>query len=106
MAYSEADKKRLHTYEKIHLKKDQQELDPAGKLNALDGRDRRLWLMLLLNVVAVVFFGYSWYYDITQLNQYILVVLVVIFVANTGMIFYQKKQVNELREYLLDQLNS
>jgi hypothetical protein len=106
MSYSEADKKRLKTYEKIHLKKDQQELDPQGKLQALDNRDRRLWLMLFLNIVAVLFFGYSWYYDITELNQYILIILVVVFVANTGMIFYQKQQVNELREYLTDQLTS
>jgi uncharacterized membrane protein YpjA len=105
MSYSEADKKRFETYEKIHLKKDQQELDPSGKLGALDNRDRRLWLMLFLNIVAVVFFGYSWYEGITQLNQYILIILIVVFLANTAMIFYQKKQVTELRAYLKDQLN-
>jgi hypothetical protein len=105
MSYSESDKKRFETYEKIHLKKDQQDLDATGKLAALDNRDRRLWLMLFLNVVAVFFFGYSWYAGITELNQYVLVILVVVFLANTGMIFYQKRQVSELRGYLKDQIN-
>lgn len=100
MTYSTEDKERLDSYLNIHLKKQQRNLPTNQKIEALQKRERNMWFRLLLNVIIILLFGYSYYYGITNLGQTILIILVVIFLANVAMIFYQKKQIRELIQYL------
>lgn len=99
MAYSEEDEKKIEAYERIHLKEDQRELPPTEKVKALQGRDRNKWLQFGLNILAIAFFGYSYYFHITRLSDTLLIILFVVFLLNMVMIFYQKKQIQTLIEY-------
>lgn len=91
---------RLNTYKNIHLKKDQQSLPISGQIDALRTRDRNKWWQLAVNVAAILFFGYSFYYDITQLSATVFYVIFAVFGINVGLIFYQKKQIQQLIGYL------
>jgi undecaprenyl pyrophosphate phosphatase UppP len=100
MNYSEEDLERFERYKRIHLKHEEIEQPVDQQLQALQKRDRNKWIQLLVNILAIIFFGYSYYFDITRLSNTFLYVLVVVFIINTVLIFYQKKQINALREYL------
>lgn len=98
--YDSQQKERYQSYLKIHLKKEQFDLPIAEKIKALKKRDRTKWWHLLINFAAILFFGYSFFYDITQLGDTFLYIIVGVFVINMGLILYQKKQINELIEFL------
>jgi Tfp pilus assembly protein PilO len=91
---------RLQSYLNIHLKKDELDLDPGGQLEALNKKRRNKWIQLVVNVAAIIFFGYSFYYDITQLGETFFYIIVGVFLVNVGLIFYQKNQLDELEQYL------
>ena len=91
---------RLQSYLNIHLKKDELDLAPGGQLEALSKKRRNKWIQLAVNIAAILFFGYSFYYDITQLSEVFFYIIVGVFVVNVGLIFYQKNQLDELEDYL------
>lgn len=99
-AYDSREKERYQSYLKIHLKKDQLDLPIRKKIEALEHRDRTKWWHLLINLAAILFFGYSFYYDITQLGSTFLYIIMGVFIVNVGLILYQKKQINELIDFL------
>lgn len=99
-AYDSQKQERYQSYLKIHLKNEQLDLSITDKIEALEKRDRTKWWHLLINVAAILFFGYSFYYDITQLGQTLFIVIFVVFGVNVGLILYQKKQIGELIDYL------
>lgn len=98
--YDSETRKRLESYLSIHLKNDQLELSEDKQLEALQKRGRAKNWHLIFNVAAVLFFGYSFYYGITQLSETFLIAILAVFGINVGLIFYQKKQIDELIEYL------
>lgn len=98
--YDSQQKERYQSYLKIHLKKDQLDLPIAEKIDALQNRDRTKWWHLLINIAAILFFGYSFIYNITQLGNTFLYIIMGVFVINVGLILYQKKQIHELIEFL------
>lgn len=100
MNWSEEERQRIASYERVHLKKDQLDLPPDKKMQAVQQREKRLWLMLGFNLLAVFFFGYSYFYNITRLSDTILIILALVFLVNIGMVFYQKKQVDHIKTYL------
>lgn len=91
---------RLQSYLTVHLKKDELSLPESEQLNALQKKKRNKWIQLAVNVAAILFFGYSFYFDITQLSQTFFLIIFVVFAINVGLIFYQKNQIDELLEYL------
>lgn len=91
---------RLQSYLKIHLKKDELSLSDSGKIDSLDKRKRNKWIQLAVNIAAILFFGYSFYYDITQLSNTFFYIITGVFLVNVGLIFYQKNQIDELVKYL------
>lgn len=98
--YSEEDQERFDSYRKVHLKKDQLELSITDQIEALQQRDRSKWWHLALNIAALLVFGYSFYYDITQLGSTFFVIITIVFVVNVILIFYQKKQIQKTIDYL------
>lgn len=98
--YDQNEQQRLQSYLNIHLKKDQLELSPEKKIEALQKRDRAKMWHIIINVVAILFFGYSFYYDITELSQTFFYIIFAVFGVNVGLILYQKKQINELISFL------
>lgn len=98
--YDSEQQERYQSYLNIHLKKDQRDLPVDGKIEALEKRDRAKWWHLVINIAAILFFGYSFYFDITQLNQTLFLIIIVVFVINVGLILFQKNQITTLIEYL------
>lgn len=94
------ERERLQSYLKIHLNKDELSLAPRGQIEALQKKDRNKWIQLIINVAAILFFGYSFLYDITQLGETFFYIIFAVFLVNVGLIFYQKNQIQELIEYL------
>lgn len=99
MAYSNEDLDRLRSYEKVHLRGIDNDLEPGQKIDKLHEKDRRKWYMLILNLLAVAFFTYSYIFDLTNLGDTIYLIILVVFTVNVGLIFLQKKQIRELVEY-------
>jgi hypothetical protein len=91
---------RLQSYLNIHLKKDELSLSEDGKIEALQKKKRNKWIQLAVNVAAILFFGYSFYYNITQLSDTFLYIICGVFAVNVGLIFYQKNQIDSLVGYL------
>lgn len=91
---------KLQSYLKIHLKKDELSLSNSEQVEALHKRKRNKWIQLAINIAAILFFGYSFYFDITQLGQTFFFIIFAVFAINVGLIFYQKNQLNELLAYL------
>lgn len=98
--YSQQDKNRFQALLKVHLKEKERSKSIKEKINLIQKKDRNKWWMLGVNVAAILFFGYSFMFGITQLSNTLLYILLIVFVVNVGLIFYQKKQLGELVEYL------
>lgn len=94
------DEQRYQSYLRVHLKKDQLQLSPSEQIEALEKRDRSRWLHLLINIAAIAFFGYSFYFGITQLGQTFFIIIMAVFGINVGLILYQKRQIKDLIGYL------
>ncbi|WP_138430571.1 hypothetical protein [Fodinibius saliphilus] len=94
------EQERLNSYLNIHLKKDKLSLPIGEQVEALHKKYRNKWILLAVNIAAILFFGYSFYYDITQLGDTFLTIIIVVFVLNVGLIFYQRNQIQELIDYL------
>lgn len=106
MKYSDEDVDRFQRYKRIHLKKEESEQPLDKQLNALDKRKRNKWIQLVVNLLAILFFGYSYYFDITRLGNTFLYILIAVFIINTILIFYQKSQINELETYIRWQMST
>lgn len=94
------EQERLEAYLNVHLKSEYHSESPSVQIEELNKRIRNKWIQLAVNVAAILFFGYSFYFDITQLSQTFMMVIVAVFGINVGLIFFQKKQINELIGYL------
>ncbi len=90
----------VQTQLRIHLKGKQLDLPVEEQLHLLKKRKRSRWWMLAVNIAAILFFGYSFYFGITQLSDTLLYILAAVFVINVILIFYQTKQLNRLIDYL------
>lgn len=99
MAYSSEDLERFKSYEKVHLRGVDDDLPIHQKMDALEKKYRNKWYMLWFNVLAILFFSYSYYFDITALGDTIYIILLVVFTINVALIFLQKKQIRELIEF-------
>jgi hypothetical protein len=99
--FSDSNKQnKLQSYLNIHLKKDEQSLSISEQIQALHKKKRNKWIQLAVNIAAILFFGYSFYFDITNLSQTFFYLIFGVFVINVGLIFYQKGQIEELVKYL------
>lgn len=98
--FSEGEKQRYESYLKIHLKNEQLEASVGEQIEALEKRDRNKWFHLLINIAAILLFGYSFYFELTQLSDTFFIIITVIFAVNVVLIFYQKSQIKDLIGYL------
>jgi archaellum biogenesis protein FlaJ (TadC family) len=99
--FTDADQQeKLESYLTVHLKKDELSLSPMEQVEVLHKKKRNKWIQLAVNIAAILFFGYSFYFDITQLSQTFFIIIAGVFLVNVGLIFYQKNQIDQLVEYL------
>ncbi|MEX2600979.1 MAG: hypothetical protein WD355_04985 [Balneolaceae bacterium] len=92
------DKEQLERLEKVHLRGADENLAPGERIEFLKKRIRKKNWLIGLNVLAILFFSYSFYYGITQLGETLFTILVVVFVINVGLVLLQKRQIAEMIE--------
>lgn len=88
----------------LHVGKNFESVEPETMIEMLHKRRNRFYLMIFVNVLALIFFSYSFLNDITQISDFVYYALGVVFVMNISLIFYQRKQLNRTLEYLERQL--
>lgn len=98
--FTEEQKQRYESYLNIHLKKNQLGQSIPKQIEALKKRDRNKWFHFVINVAAILLFGYSFYYEITRLSRTFFIIIVIVFSINVVLILYQKKQIKDLIDYL------
>ncbi|MGF1671578.1 MAG: hypothetical protein ACFCU6_14125 [Balneolaceae bacterium] len=98
MSYSDDDVRRLKSYAKVHLRKNS-ELSVSERIPLLEKKKRSKFYQILLNVLIILFFGYSYYYEITTLGDIFFYILAIVFTINVIMLHLQRKQIDELMQY-------
>jgi len=98
MELSESDKNRMESYEKIHLKR-HQDKPVSDKKKLLEKRMRSKLYQIIFNFAIILFFAYSYYYNITSLGETFFYIIVIVFTVNVLLLFYQRKQIDELMRY-------
>lgn len=91
---------RIKAFIKVQLGKDAEAMSPEQQRLGLESKYSRLKIMLVVNIGIILFFGYSFFYDITQLGSTWLNLIGVFFMINILMLGYQWKQLNEAINWL------
>ena len=104
MKYDKDDIRRLESYARVHLRK-KTDLPDKQKVPALEKKRRSKLYQLLLNIAIILFFAYSYFYDITSLGNLLFYILVIVFLINVFMLIYQRKQIDELIDYYQYKMN-
>ena len=100
MEFSEEQIKKYETFLKYHLGENFADLNEEDQQKLLKARDRRFNLLMIINVVALIFFSYWFLADVTQLSDIIFYVLLAVFLLNMLSVGYQKKMLGEVKEYV------
>lgn len=99
MKYSEEERARMSTYAKVHLRS-QEDLPLRDKIIELNKRLRTKWIQLVINVAIIVVFGYMFFRGYTTFSNIFYYILFALFLVNVILIFLQRRQINELIDYL------
>lgn len=91
---------RIKAFIEVQLGKNAKAMSPDQQRLGLENKYRRLLIMLAVNIGIILFFGYSFIYDITQLGSTWLALIGLFFVLNILMLGYQWKQLNEAVQWL------
>lgn len=100
MSYTEDQLKRIHTFLNYHLGEQGKQMPLDRQIESLTGRRRRFQIMMIVNVLALLFFAYWFLAGITALPNYVFYILLGIFLLNVFTVQYQKKQLQEAVDYL------
>lgn len=91
---------RIERLEKIHFRGIRLGDLPAEQRHAqLAKRVRSRYVQLVVNVLAILLFAYSWVFNITHLEGVFIVILGVVFTLNIGIIALQLRQLAELKDH-------
>lgn len=77
-------------------------LSASDKIEMLRGRKKRMYIMLGVNILALLFFVYSWFFGISNISNWVIYTIVMVFGVNVGMIFYQLSTLNKSVDYLME----
>jgi magnesium-transporting ATPase (P-type) len=88
----------------LYVGKNFESVETESMIEILIKRGKRFYLMIFVNILALIFFSYSFLNDITQISDFVYYALGAVFVMNISLIFYQRKQLNRTLEYLRNQL--
>lgn len=93
-------KDRIEQYERVQFRGvSLSELHSDKRIELITKRRLNRFIMMILNVLLMIFFGYSIYAGLTQLSQTWLTVIAVVFSVNIGLYLYQIYQLSEIQQY-------
>ncbi|MFN2372816.1 MAG: hypothetical protein ABR545_03295, partial [Cyclonatronaceae bacterium] len=70
------------------------------KIAQLYRKDRKYWIMMGVNILAIAFFAYSFLSGVTRLDAWVFYGLIAVFVLNIVFLSYQKRRIKEAITYL------
>ncbi len=79
---------------RLHVGKDHANVPLHLKQDLLRRKLRRLGIMVAVNLMAILLFGYSFLNGVTQLPAGVFYGLLVVFGLNMGLLFYQRKGIS------------
>lgn len=94
------DQDKIERYHRVYLRTLSADASIKEKKEALLKKQRRVRLTLLLNVAAVLLFGYSFIAGISNLSQNVMIAIGILFLVNLGLMSMQLNQIKEFFEYL------
>ncbi|TVQ16059.1 MAG: hypothetical protein EA364_00710 [Balneolaceae bacterium] len=100
MQYNEDQVKKIDSFLRLHIGKEHNSIPPADKIAQLYRKDRKYWIMMGVNILAIAFFGYSFLSGVTQLGAWVFYGLITVFVLNIVFLSYQKRRIKEAITYL------
>jgi hypothetical protein len=93
----------IERYKRVHLRGVAEDAPLEEKFAELERKKKRMYLMLFLNLGALVFFGYSFYAGQTQMDIKVLYAVVAVVILNLFVMYKQLQQVELLKNHLKSQ---
>jgi hypothetical protein len=92
MQYTEEDKKSIEAFIILQLGKNSDSLTTERKISLLNGKFKRMLLLMVVNFGILLFFGYSFYYEITELSRTVYYLIIIFFALNVYFLGLQWKK--------------
>lgn len=93
-------KERIEQYERVQFRGvSLSELQPEKRTELISKRRTNRIIMMILNVLLMIFFGFSVYAGLTQLSQTWMTVIGAVFSVNIGLYLYQLHQLKEVQNF-------
>jgi hypothetical protein len=100
MQYNEDQVKKIDSFLRMHIGKEHVSIPAADKIAQLYRKDRKYWIMMGVNILAIAFFAYSFLSGVTRLDAWVFYGLIAVFVLNIVFLSYQKRRIKEAIAYL------
>lgn len=91
---------RIIAFIEVQLGKQSGSISTSEKINLLQKKFRRMLLMMIVNFGIVIFFGYSFYFEITELSQTIFILILVFFGLNLVFLSLQWRRLKSAIKWL------
>ena len=99
MEYQTEEEDRFTVYEEVHLR-GKRDLSNEEKIDYLNKRSRNKSIHFIINVVIVIFFIFMLINEATTFGDWFYYVLFGVFALNMLLIYFQKKQITSLIDFL------
>ena len=100
MSYSSDDKARFKTYLEVFLRSENEALRDTEKIPALRKKLNSKWVQLFINVAIIILFVFMYLNGYTTFGDIFYYFIFGVFAINIALIFWQRKQITELIEFL------
>lgn len=100
MYYSDDDKARFKTYLKVFLRSEKNDLADTDKIPVLKKKLNSKWMQLYINVGIIILFLFMYFNGYTTFGDIFYFVIFGVFTINIILIYVQRRQINELIDYL------
>lgn len=102
MQYNDDQVKKVDSFLRLHIGREHNNIPVADKIEQLYRKDRKYRIMMGVNIVAIILFGYWFLAGLTELGAWVFYGLFAVFVLNIVFLSYQKRRIRESISYLND----
>ena len=93
-------------YKRLYLRGLAEGADLNTQVKELERRKKRVYIMLLFNVLALLFFGYNFYSGQTQLEGWVMYMIGGVVALNIFVMYRQLQQIETLSTHLKSEHSS
>lgn len=98
--YSKEESEQIQSFIQLQIGKSADSLDTSTKIKLLRSKFKRMLILMVVNLGIVLFFGYSFYYEITQLNKVFFNLILLFFGLNVFFLGLQWKKLKKAIDWL------